>query len=769
MNHFKRILSCLLILLIIASITACSGDVSKSDTYLSKGAFYDMFISENDIDVESYDVQVKEDEISFENEEKLFLDLELIDNDQKGGYDSAVTKELVAQICVRYVSFRKTCNPKIKDIDKCHDKQAIRDGVGMKFFELENGYFEAKKSMTSEECLDAINKMKDYERNVEFEDSNLDVKFKDDVESFDGVTVNDVQVVYNESGTVENLSCNNNDTNLIMLSNHQKNNNIINLSTSYLQFKEFKITIPTFEYERDKSKYVPGKKFSYNPYNIGINSSIQRREFMAGIIKSVDVQGKDTFIILEQADIEDVIDLNDKDLNENKTFSVNPKDKPQKESGDFKEGLSFDTTETGVVATYNHTFKWSDDAYSGKSKWRNQAASPTLSLTAKIDNFKVTTTKIGKLLSKKKDGEIKLSFDSSVDFYIDAGGLRYSQADIGNTKSFWTGLKKSRWTGADAGGSEEIKIGSATFPLGSTGFDINVDFYLYIHLDGSLEVTVKNTNVFIISGKTGIKNESEKPTKTAEINANLAVGVHSIPTVRFWGYILADTDTKLELDLDAQAGIYTNDEEEEELTSNVYATESELSEQKDIKYCISTTWSIKLSGQFLTEKSLLGEVINALKIKIPPLEKTWTLSSSHFEDGHLMTSCSRGNKAAVKLNNNGKISLETEKVILNINDTAVDKIISMPMTDKKLATIDKGVECVVSSKGIVKATYDSKTKSLKINALKDGSTEITLKVKKSKNSKKYYKTTISVTVNGTATAEGTSNKRYDAILNKNAA
>lgn len=74
------------------------------------------------------------------------LEWELLDKGQVKNVTGYVTKEIVADACVNFMTYRKTCDDiKVKDILFCHDKQAVKDAVGMGIFELNKGYFDGNE------------------------------------------------------------------------------------------------------------------------------------------------------------------------------------------------------------------------------------------------------------------------------------------------------------------------------------------------------------------------------------------------------------------------------------------------------------------------------------------------------------------------------------------------------------------------------------------------------------------------------------------------
>ena len=247
-----------------------------------------------------------------------------------------------------------------------------------------------------------------------------------------------------------------------------------------------------------------------------------------------------------------------------------------------------------------------------------------------------------------------------------------------------------------------------------------------------------------------------------EANANISAGVLAEPGVSFWGQTIMDASVKAGFVLGAKASIYSKQTGSAEKNS-VYATQAELDELTGYSYCIDTRLDFALECTLLTEKSILGQIIkNTYKKPIEVVSRQWTLGTVHFEDGKFMSSCSRSSQAAVEVNSDEEIYLDTYKVNLSQGEGTHVSITSVPMNDTKIKNAG-GVVVTSGNKNVVKVTYDKNTKTIDMDAVGEGSTEITVKIKKSKNSKKYYEQQISVTVSSAkATAStGQTEENFD--------
>jgi len=764
MKRMIRIVAMLLVLFTICQLLAgCTG--TAREDLITKGAFYSLFIEKKNLYSDVYTEEEMYNSETYDIEEAIMLEWELIDQEQLGDLNDYATKELVAQICVRLMAFRQTHELEIKDIQKCHDQQAIKDAVGMKLFDLSNGYFDARHTMTYGECEAVIERASTIEAETEFENNELDIEYQDDVIDISdlellelsfgnqeddlpdivGESAFDYEVEADEeqmSARVVKLDANNSEPQIVSLASNEV--------PSYVK-------IPKLAYDGNPMLYQEGKVLFYDPRkprDLGNGKLPLITDAFAAEITGVTVGRFEVTLTLAPCSLERLIKDTD-GINKNTTLKDQEIVEEPKASATAKEnGFTLKKTASGkgIVATFHHTFSLEDKIYT-KQTWRNAKATPSITLTATIDNFRVTTKNLGKLLLGKKNttGTVKVSFDTSVEFDAKAGGLRYSPANNGNGK-FLSNLKNSRWTGAAAGGSEMIKLGTAKIPLGTSGFSIDCTFYLYVQMDGSLNIKVSTENHYLVSikkGKAVVTNESKTPKlNNLNINANIKAGVQAMPKVKFWSFNVVDATAKAGVNLNASASIYEKDNEEKPQASGVYATQTELDEQSsDYSYCLDASLKFEISGQLMTTDSVIGKfVIKTLKCKAVTLEKSWELGSSHFEDGHFVSSCSRGGKqGVVEVNSDKEIYLASYKENMEEGDEVQVAITSIPMNDKKLKKCG-GIEVATKNKKIAKVSYDKNTKTLIVKAKKEGSTEITVRIKKSKNSKKYYSQTISITV-----------------------
>ncbi len=751
----KRVLALLLCFATVLGLFAgCTGAPENTD-YITKGEFFALFIQEHNLYSDVYTQEEIQNSTSYEIEANIMLEWALIDESQTGNLSDATTKELLAQSCVRFMSFRQEHNVKIKDIDKCNDPQAIMDAVGMGIFQLDNGYFDARERMTYDNCLSVFEKTNEIDRTTTF-DNELDIEYQDNVYDISDVELVDVVFYDQQPDPAQELEAQAEDRSAITLATTSTGEEAISLSSNMAGGAEVKIA--AFEYRARQYMYEVGCVLRYDPYTLTSGKPLTfGYTAFAGVIKEVRQEPPNVVLVLEDCPIEQLV-KDTPGINNPATTKANamPKEYTPEKDPDVKEGFDLKKTSsgTGIVATFKHTFTLEDKVYS-KQTWRNATASPSITITATVDNFQVTSKNLGKMiLGIADEGSIAVNFDSSITVKADSGGLRYSPANNGNGK-MWSNLSNSRWTGASAGGSKSIKLGMVKIPLASSGFTIDCGVYLYIHMDGSLEVTVEQDHSYACSikkgGKVAINNNSSKPRLAeAEMQINISAGLEVRPSISFWSKKIVDAKATAGLGLHTTAGIYAK-ETNEALAENVYATKAELAEDPtEYMYCIHTVVTFDVSGYLLTKDSVIGKfVIEKLGCKSPGIDKSWAIKTIHFEDGSFVDECTRGKnekgEEVEAVNSEGKIYLSSYKENLTVGAEIAIGITSMPIKDEKILPFD-GMSVVTGNPNVATATVQQSNKSLNIIAVGDGSTEITIKVKKKKDSKEYYTQTISVTV-----------------------
>lgn len=762
MKKLKKIISILLIAIaIVEMFSGCSAKVESAG--ISNGEFYSLFIENTNM----YNDKYSKDNIdNYKAAEALLYDRYLLDDDQLNKVNRLATKDIVAQVCVRYMEFRKTCNTKIKDISKCHDQQAVIDGVGMQLLDLENGYFNARKKMSAVDCQTVIDKMLDTELNSHYDEGELDVEFVDDAVILDDSIEIEDWTVLEETNSSTNALSRKSDISVTTLG-YKRNNedNLINTAKTSTKVVSFKI--PTFAYERMNPKPVVNSitiKPDSNKNSSKSDPYFEFREPMAIMVTSI--KKDDTFVTItgRQATAKEFLKDSNQGEKINKECNSKAGEIKKVKDNSVPQGLKINIDNGYLTVTFGHKFNITDNIY-GKQKWRNPSFSPSVNITAKIGNFQLDTKNIGKLiLGKKSEAHVKLTYETNFKTTFEGGGMRYSPANNGNgglkyspekgfTGHLLTNVKNSRLTGASAGGSEQIKLAQVNFPIGK-GFYVNMNLYLKIEFDGTFTFEVDGLHeaeLKVSKTRTGFSPEFKVHTskkKSKNININLTVEFQLTPNVSFWGLEIIDAVGIAGFTSDAMAAVYSKSEKV--FSEKIYATETELNDycnSTDFGYCMGASFNGYLGYQFLTTKSEIGKfVINVLGLKTPSDKKPLFSFACHFEDGKFVNKCTRDGDKLEK-NKEGKIELASYKLVLDKNAQMSVSVESVPIVGKALKALG-GISISSGNEKVAKATYNDATKTVLICAVGEGSTEITVKIDNKK--KAPYTQQISVTVNDTA-------------------
>lgn len=781
MQMFKRWVAMILCLVTFAGIFSGCAGVSENDEYITKGQFFALFIYEKDLYSDVYTAEQIAENETYELEAEVMWEWALIDEEQKGDLELGVTRELVVQTCVRFMAFREEAVAEgtvqsIKDIGKCHDRQAITDAVTMGLIELDNGYIDANEKLSYDDCYAIMDKMAQLERTVAMDAGELEVEYQDDVQILEDGEVLSIEYVYDEEdSSADALAADGSSNQVSNLIAGNDSMQITSLSSSTAS--SIKIQISYVVYDLNPTRYRVGSTLLYDPNTMEpstLPTNLTDFRPFAGKITKVDKGIPNITLTLTPLELEKVVKDTDgiNKTSTSKSKAINDNSiLPEEDGFDLKKTSSG----TGIVASFKHTFTLSDDKYANsKQQWRNAEATPSVTIIATVDNFSVTTKNLGKLiLGSNTEGTVRLNFDTSIRVLADAGGLRYSPANNGNGGAL-ANIANARWTGASAGGSKMIKLGKADIPIGTTGLCITCYFYMYIQMDGTIDIKASMSNSYQLYMKKGwfqktkvtFTNDSSSPTlDKMEVNANLKAGLQADPGISFWGQTIMDASVKAGFNLTAKVNIYSKDSDEA-LAEGVYAAVADLEDDSDCSYCINASLSFELTCKLLTKKSVIGKVIiDVFKKSIKDMEKTWPLGSIHYENGAFMSACSRENEHAVEMNSDKEIRLSTYKVSLKEGDEADVSITSVPATESTIELFG-GIKVTSSNKDIVKVTYDEETKVAQLTAVGEGSAEITFQITISKTLKKYITQEVSVTVSKD-TEKGNTEKQqwYDFLRN----
>ncbi len=783
MKKVTRFVALLMACVLLLGMLPACGKLAEDDTFATRGQFYALFVQEKGLYSDVYTSEEIENSKDYKADAAVMLEWGLIDEAQCKSLNKPATKDLVAQVCVRFMAFRQTCSDvQVKDIVKCCDQQAIRDAVGMGIFELSNGYFDANERMAFEDCLTAMERADEVDANTEF-DQELEIEYQDNVESLNGEDILDFVIEEADADDEAQGMASDSDAGgkIIRLAGGTSADSAVKLvnNSSLFSLTTARISILRAEYDRNRDKYQIGKILTFDPYQSPILGTHNFSGQFAGKIVKVQELGAGVTIYMEQCPLEDIVKDTDGINKRATTRSQTIRDhdvEPDKKA--VKEGFQIKKTESGkgVTVTFKHTFTLEDELYT-KQTWRNPKAKPSVTITATVDDFKITTENLGKLLFKdeKCDASIALSFDTSVSVEAETGSLRYSPDNNGNGK-FLSNLSRSRWTGASAGGSKSIKVGKVIIPLANTGFSIECGLYLYVQMDGSISVQVTSENCYALTVKNGkpvVNDKSTQPELSkAEVKANITAGVNPKPAISFWRWKLIDADVKAGADLYTTASLYEKDDQL--VAGDVVATGEDMEAQSQYQYCLDAALYGSFSGHLLTKDSVVGKIVIGWGLKTPSFKKHPYITGFHYEDGKFVEECTRGkvtrSAGAEKdeINSEQAIYLESYKESLPMGTCVMVLVTSMPMNDQGIKKVG-GVTVSSGNEDVVTATYIESRKAIVLSSVGVGSTEVTIRVPTKRGSKDYIEQQISVTVVENAapaafTPEGWTDNLWDQWL-----
>lgn len=783
-RNIKRIVSMVLVLIIVSGcFSSCAGAKKQSvGAYMSKGEFFNLFISETGIYPLSHTTEEMEASDNYEIEGQTMVDWLLLSEDDIKKLDSPVTREIVAMSCVREMRFRKTHNIDIKDIKKSSDPQAVMDAVGMGLFELENGYFNAKKKMTYDECIETLNKVEEIEATSHYEVADLNIKYKENVFSADSDEI--LSFSWDESENILSGTESSEKVSPSFLSSKTKQ-----VAKNISEEPEFAtVDISKLYYMNNRSNIFEGAVFVAdavkNPSAFGPTGNVIFNGSFAIRITEIteNDSSKPGVVILrgEKCEFSEYIEeMNNGKvcIEQDKTQKISIAPLKDVEIGGFKLSADSDS----VTVKWNHTFTAKgDQIYTGKSEWRNAEAKPSVELKATLSDFKVDADKLQDLLFEQKtDWNISLSFNTLFSADCECNGLRYSPANNGNgglkyspekgfTGNLTANLKNSRFTGASAGGSKEIKLAQINIPLGY-GFSVDAMIYLVVNFDGSIhfEVSTENsygmklmkTNYFDFQA---VLIKDTKSTSKLEIKANIDVGIRINPAISFGGQKLIEMSILPKLSITAQAKFVSK--KHNVATSYSYTSTDELEEiekENEFYYCIDGSLVGKIEFTPITEKCAVGKVLGIFDIKFEPkvlAEKQFY--QCHYEsDNGIVKKCTHDGKEAdeeiLEYGAGDVIQVDKYKVILNKGQYDKVSLTAMPLSKAQSsdAALYSGYSVESADPSVATGEFDSKNMILIVSGEGSGSTEITLTVKNAKWSKTSYSQQISVTVSDDGTSE----------------
>ncbi len=755
----KTIAVILVIITIIGTFAACGKPVDAM--YVNVGTFYQYFVNMKGVIFDSYSGN---DEILSEEEaETIMYDYGYIDEGQLGKCKKDITKDLVAQICVRSSHFRKTGDTQIKDAKKCCDSQAAIDSVAMGIFSLNNNYFEAKKKMSVEDCKSAVEKLQQYDASSHFEEGTLEVVYKDDVTVL--TELGDYELSVEPAEQIESLSSfEKPNTNFLDINNDSKNEmselgqtNLCGDFVTYTFDELNTLSSPMLALlKTDNILVVPDAKGDYTQFDDATKTGNESviTPLAIRVVKN-EFNGRTRTISGYKVEPEEYIDYE-------KTVKVNPlpisfpisklaqKIKTNTSlGGEVFPGIKADVKDGKITVSFNSKFNLLGD----KDKW--QEATPKLNITASFYNFKIDSEHLWKICYKKnEDAYVRLTYDSDVYANVDTGDLRFSPANNGNcglkyepgkgfSGSALSALKNSRFTSSDSKGSEAIKIAQVSIPIPDTPIIIKTCIYLKINLDGSIEITLNKTNGFEVdltktNGKltTSYSNINTTRKKEVDLKANIDISLNVCPEIDIFGVNIVDGTVAIGININAEAVFY--DKSSNEFSESFSVSDKIMNDvvnakgNSGLQYCINLKLSlyIKLTAFDTPAKtrSCVKVILDGLGIK--ELSKKFIIltGESHLEDGKIVDKCSRNEEEKeqeIMVNGTNEIVLTTYKENVRPGEFVAVKLTSLPkISNISNDELSKLVHVKSKNEKIATANYDSDSKIITIEGASAGSTEV---------------------------------------------
>lgn len=757
----------------VTSFSACAKSASQIDnsSYITKGTFFEMFIGEMGL----YPISCTEEELEEDKEYKFaaqtISDWKLMKAEKaKEGLNSKVTREIVATVCINNMYFKETGNPDdIKDIEKVDDKQAIADSVATGLFQLESGYFMAERKMTYDECMAVIEKSANI---------NADGHFSENEGTFDFDTTGMVEIdndvmpeedikLVNSSSVVQ-VEDNDQAINIINLSNTDNGTKITECSR--IPTNTYKISASAWKDINKKKKLETGDVIFYrsHPNNMSQRDLLNRKGQISrlepplaivGKLKTVKDMGNNGVLITveplstEQINDKITVEKTGKHISLDSNFFKNI---INENAGSIKEATGCDINvesapNDGVQISASKEITFSNNKYSNvKSKWRNSKITPKFETSLTISNCYVDINNWKDFIKNKNHNAIyKLSFDSSAEFSVDTGGLRFTPDTNGN--SGWkNAISRSRFTDDDAAGAKRIKLTKSPIVLATLYgvLSICVNIYLEVHVDGTISIALVQENAIGIDNQSGhIRPIKKKAVRSVDTNVkvNIQAFVDIEPNVSIFGSNWLDMSIDPGIQVSATANIFKENKEDnsvhyECLENGVYAGEKELKqeikEDNTLHYCfdVNLTWKIKL--QFITSNCEIGKIlrkINVLEQDSLVIDSGWQNFPKkigiHIDDGNLVDKCTFNDEEKSE-NDTNTISLEKYDIDINEGTCSTIKITKLPLSKKKLNKEYKGVKVKTDDKKVATVSISDDYSVIYVDAVGPGVTTGTVYVKK---------------------------------------
>lgn len=800
MKNYIRIICVLLVLGFIAqTMTGCA---KKTDDtiYLSKGEFFAYFVHETNMTSQNHSAE------EIQNCEDGSVEADIIvewgylpEKQSKNGLKKSVDKETVVTVVANATSDLKTGDPsKIKDADLLENPQLIADAYASGFFELENGYFDGATKMTFAACEEIMDKANEYIANVHYE-SNDSIEMVDGVIVDDGSDYSDGDIVIDIVGEPSvkapteskaiGLSANEKAARISLLSSSDSDtpraatleskskdaaavNKLYNSDSLRFDFDDFnnvegfyaQITKARFEGKLKNPKIgdtIVFKEFDLTLYNSSVRSN---KDVIIGTLQSVEKNGLTYNCYFRYPTFEEAAEKIPENKKDNAS-GIDPSTFKQILSEYMGWKFSFDKNSSAITVTAKKDFT---DAETGrKQEWQNARKTVTAEASFTVGNFNIDVDNLKSFATKKGSGSIKLTCDTTMGFSL-SQSLRYVPDSNRNGK-FPSNWNNSRWTDSDAPGAKEIKVASFKMSYaGIIGGEIGI--YLKISVDGQISfgTSIKGGGILIKTNNGNISSDDlGDKTTVAKINTHLEAKIYTGVTLQLFTFInVIHYTVGAKLIIDALVDLYYDEELRQ---ADVFADKEGLNEfqlaDSKFYYCIGVDARLLLFGEL--EGGVVKEILDALSWgKSLNFEKEIARFGFHYEDGHEVGQCTRGNKKEneeVKASKDDDITLDAYKLILNEGESGVVYLRSLPSQTMDLLNTKNSITVKSDNKQIAEVSYNKSSKAIVVSAVGEGSTEIVITAKRGILWwKKTCEQKVSVTVNANHTVNTTSTDDFDS-------
>ncbi|MEG1551024.1 MAG: hypothetical protein RR355_02015 [Oscillospiraceae bacterium] len=229
------------------------------------------------------------------------------------------------------------------------------------------------------------------------------------------------------------------------------------------------------------------------------------------------------------------------------------------------------------------------------------------------------------------------------------------------------------------------------------------------------------------------------------ISANLYAALHGALCLNLFKWNIIDAAMEAGVDVNAMAMLFAGEEKSKGFATKI-ELEDEAKKDEKLKYCMDSNADFVVKGLLITPNCKVSKILNFTGLEKEFYRKK--LFHEHMEDGQIIPACTRGtNKEDGKtdVNDDNIIELSSYKVHLDIGGEEIVYISSLPVSKKDLKKVG-GLKIKSKDTAIAKVRLDKSTNAIVVTAIGAGSTEIEIKIKKSKKSKEYYTQQLSVTV-----------------------